>query len=151
MQLPISVMTAVITLLSPILEAPSTSSAAPSVRETSPSSRAALPGGAIIHCGTNPLSENDVVDAYLDLASRANVAPSYWLDGSSSAFGKSGGAQFFICNNARSKRFFSLDTSQLQTLKSTFEQCGSNNFYTLQADNWSYGVDTNGNAECGNF
>lgn len=111
--------------------------------------RAPIPGSQL-HCGGRPLETSDVNAAFTNLRKQSSGGK-YWLQGKKSASAGSGGAQFYICNNAKSKRYFTLDQAAQDEAHGYFEECGRNSFWVMHSDNWSYGVDVNGNVECGGF
>lgn len=111
--------------------------------------RAPIPGSEL-HCGGSPLETDDAHNAFTNLRKQSSGGK-YWLNGKKSASAGSGGAQFYICNNAKSKRYFTLDQAAWDESDAYFEQCEHNTFWVMHPDNWSYGVDVNGNVECGGF
>jgi len=105
-----------------------------------------------LHCGDFPLNNNDVTNAFNDLAGQTgNDLRQMWLPGKSSAFGHAGNVQFYICNNAYSKRYFTMDQPALDEVINSYQYCGSKAFWKMHSDKWSLGVDIDGRAECGGF
>lgn len=91
--------------------------------------RAPLPGSQL-HCGSSPLETNDVEAAFTNLRKQSSGGK-YWLKGKKSASAGSGGAQFYICNNAKSKRYFTLDQAARDEADGYFEECGRNTFWVM--------------------
>jgi hypothetical protein len=105
------------------------------------------------HCGSIAVNQDEVTAALWDFQSHSRAGSKYWPYGDTSAHGYSPDnvAQFFICNNAASKRYFTLDTPALNEMLGYFQQCGSQSFWVMHDDHWSYGVDLADAAECGGF
>lgn len=105
-----------------------------------------------LHCGSVSLDSTQIDNAYWNLHYlQADGNDRVWLNGKSSAFGYDGQAQFYMCNNAASERYFTLDQNQMDLVNKYYNQCGNMAFWVMNDDHWSYGVDTKGNAECGGF
>ena len=108
------------------------------------------PDGESYFCGTNhPISSSDINNAFKALQATANSNGNVYIDGQHADFGTYGGAQFYVCNNAKTTKYFTLDSTRQSDMNNQFAQCGGDNsFWVDDGDGWSWGVDFNGNKEC---
>lgn len=105
--------------------------------------------GPTNHCTDAALDVNQVDKAYWSMRNRADANGRVWLDGRKSAFAYNGNTQFYICNNAYKRRYFTIDQAQKTTVANNQNSCGGNGFWTMNDDKWSYGIDLRGASECG--
>lgn len=102
----------------------------------------------ITTCVSNcPIDENQMVTAF-DEMSAANNGVVY-VNSRSSSTTENGGTQFYVCNNAYSRRYITLDSTKQSNIENAYALCGGNAFYITESDGWSYGGDDAGISECG--
>lgn len=98
------------------------------------------------------LDSGEVQNAYWDMnKQKADAKSRVWLNGGTSAFGYNGKTQFYICNNASEKSYFTVDQPQLDLVLNYQNACGGNGFWVMNDDKWSYGIDQSGADDCGGF
>jgi len=118
--------------------------------QSHPQSQLRSPASPTLHCIDAALDTGEVQNAYWDMKNqKADAKGRVWLEGKTSAFGYNGKTQFYICNNAYKKRYFTVDQPQLDSVKNYQNACGGNGFWVMNDDKWSYGIDQSGAAECG--
>lgn len=108
------------------------------------------PNGETYHCGSNgPLTSGDINNAFAALQATTHSSQNIYIDGQRASFGVSGSAEFYVCNNAKSRRYFTLNGARQSDMNNAFSLCGdSNSYWVDDGDGWTWGVDLAGHAEC---
>lgn len=118
-----------------------------------------LSSGDSLTCGGNPvdlyaiLADFDYATSIFPTISCGGaVAPSISLKGLSGNITSADGVtQFYVCDNdgnLNAQRCFALTSDKRNDLDTAWNFCNGNSFFITETDNFSFGVDTFGQAEC---
>lgn len=96
-----------------------------------------------------PISETDLIQAFQTLSNANHGTITLGGRKEGNADSDNGDVQFYVCNNAQSTRFFTLDSDKQNNIQNAYALCDGNAFFITEDDNFSYGGDVAGVSECG--
>jgi hypothetical protein len=96
-----------------------------------------------------PISQGDLIQAFQVMQAADHGTATINSRSLANAQSSNGLVQFYVCNNAFSTRFFTLDSTKQSNIENAYALCNGNAFFITESDEFSYGGDVAGIKECG--